>query len=200
MQYFEKEKTKGCLDYPRKWRITKCENGPDLNLFQVKFAWMENPRNGKELKRLILESADWVNVVARTPRHKLVMVRQFRVGTGRVTTEIPGGVVEFGEDHRTAASRELLEETGYSGDVWTYLGAVEPNPAIHNNLCHHWLLEDAKLTCETCYDEGEDIVVLEMTPDEIRREIKRGMLVHSLALSALSRIPDLWQRVRPVMD
>lgn len=40
--------------------------------------------------------------------------------------------------------RELLEETGYAGETIKYLGAVNPNPAIFNNLCHTYLVETAK--------------------------------------------------------
>jgi len=40
------------------WKRIKSEQGPDLKLFQVQHHWMQNPRNGKTLKRLVLETGD----------------------------------------------------------------------------------------------------------------------------------------------
>ncbi len=91
-----------------------------------------------------------------------------------------------------AAVRELLEETGYSGGEWSYLGAVEPNPAFHDHLCHHWLARDVALTQESEPGPGESIVVRVMTLPEVRREMERGRLQHVLALSALARVFPLW--------
>ena len=43
----------------------------------------------------------------------VVLVKQYRHGAGRVTLEIPGGLVDKGEDPLRCALRECLEETGY---------------------------------------------------------------------------------------
>ena len=98
----------------------------DLILFKTRFDRMQHPHSGRVLKRLVLESVPWVNLVALTPDRRLVMIRQFRFGVGYTTLETPGGMVDPGEDSRAAAERELLEEKGYGGGTWRYLGAVEP--------------------------------------------------------------------------
>lgn len=43
-----------------------------------------------------------------------MLVNQFRYGTNDFSWEIPGGVIERGEDPVAAGMRELLEETGYA--------------------------------------------------------------------------------------
>lgn len=53
---------------------------------------MRNPRNGATLKTLVLEGNDWVNVAAITPEDNIIIVRQFRFGTGRTTAEFPAGL------------------------------------------------------------------------------------------------------------
>jgi ADP-ribose pyrophosphatase len=124
-----------------------------LILFEKRIDRVRNPRNGKVFERLVLESSDWVNVVALDEQRRSVMIRQYRFGVGYTILETPGGMVDPGEDSKTAAVRELLEETGYESDKWTYLGAVEPNPAFRDHLCHHWLAEDAERTREVLRQE-----------------------------------------------
>jgi 8-oxo-dGTP pyrophosphatase MutT (NUDIX family) len=158
---------------------------------RVRFDHLENPRTGETLRRVVLETRDWVNVIALTSEERVVVVRQFRFGTSAVTTEIPGGVVDRGEEPIDAARRELREECGYTAEDWTYLGAVEPNPAFHDNLCHHFLARGARRTHAQELDEGEDIAVGELALDEIRERIRTGEIRHALVLTALSRVLDL---------
>lgn len=173
------------------WEMIRSERGPDLGLFQTRFDWMKNPRNAKSLRAVILEAADFVNVVAVTPEKKIVVVRQYRFGAGRVTTEIPAGLMNNTEMPEDAARRELREETGYTSLQWKYLGWVEPNPAFLNNVCHQWLALDVVKTSEPELDEGEEISVLEISMEEILEEIEQGRMRNALTLLPLARVFDL---------
>ncbi len=176
---------------PESWAIITSEPGPELPLVTVRFDTVRNPRNAKEMRAVVLESPDWVNIVALTPERRLVVVRQYRFGIAAVTTEIPGGLIDPGETHREAAERELREETGHTTSKWTYLGASEPNPAVFNNLIHHWLAEGVEPTHSLEQDDGEDIVVDTMSLDEVRDAVLSGSIRHTLVLAALARIMDL---------
>jgi ADP-ribose pyrophosphatase len=58
-----------------------------------------------------------VCVLAITNECEIILARQFRPGTERFVYELPGGSVDPGEEPAIAAARELLEETGYAGDL-----------------------------------------------------------------------------------
>ena len=181
-------------DSPLDWELldTVYDADAGLILFDKRIDHMRNPRNDQVFERLVLESVDWVNMVAIDQQERCVMIRQYRFGVGYTTLETPGGMVDPGEDSKTAAMRELLEETGYASEKWTYLGAVEPNPAFHNHLCHHWLAEDAHLVREQSLGDGEMIHVELMTEEQVRHAAASGELKHALALSCLARVYQLW--------
>ena len=164
----------------------------DLKLFEKRIDRLRNPRNNQIFDRLVLESLDWVNVVALDSQQRCVMIRQYRFGVGYVTLETPGGMVDPGEDHGVAAARELQEETGFVSERWTYLGAVEPNPAYHNHLCHHWLAQDVVSAHDQDLGAGEAISVELMSEAQLVEAVRSGELKHALALSVLARVFQLW--------
>ena len=174
------------------WRKVRSEPGPDLGILNVRFDWLKHPTEDRTLKRLVLESVDWINVVALTEDGRSIMVEQYRFGIGTCTVETPGGMVDAGETPLQAAQRELKEETGYGGGRWTSLGAVQPNPAIHSHLCHHFLAQGVTENDSQDLGKGEAIAVHLYTIEQVRSAIVNGSLRHVLAISALSRVFDLW--------
>jgi ADP-ribose pyrophosphatase len=98
-----------------------------------------------------------VNVLALTPDHRLVLVRQFRFGIDGFSLEIPGGVMEAGEDPLEAGLRELREETGFAGGVARLLGSVHPNPAIQSQSLPLCARGRRRATAALEWDPDEEI-------------------------------------------
>jgi hypothetical protein len=69
---------------------------------------------------------------------------------------------------------------------------VEPNPAVHDHLCHHWLAEGVEPTHAPSPGDGEAIDLALLTEDDVRRAAVAGEIRHALALSALARVYPLW--------
>jgi len=176
-----------------RWEKVASEAGPELPLFSVRLDLMRHPETSETFERLVLESVDWVNVVAVTPDGRAVMVEQYRFGIGELTIEPTSGLIDPGEDSLSAGKRELLEETGYGGGEWRCLGSVQPNPATQDNLCHIWLAEGVVPVQPPTPEAGEAIRVHLMTLADLRAAIATGRLRHTLAFSALSRVFPLWE-------
>lgn len=133
---------------------------------------------------LTLDAPSWVNVIARTPEGRVLLVRQWRYGIGAATLEIPGGMVEEGEDPREAAGRELFEETGFRAGRLAYLGEVEPNPAFITNRCFTFVADDLERIGEPEGDGEEELTVEIATLAEIPQLILSGAIRHSLVIAA----------------
>ncbi|MFA5925862.1 MAG: NUDIX hydrolase [Parcubacteria group bacterium] len=72
---------------------------------------------GEESDFYIKEEGSAVCILALTKNNKVVLARQFRPGPDEILLELPGGRAEEGETPERVAERELLEETGYKGEI-----------------------------------------------------------------------------------
>jgi len=97
-------------------------------------------------------------------------------------------MVSPGEDHATAAARELTEETGYVAGTLSPLGMVEPNPAILNNRCYFFLARDCELKAATKFDPDEDIELVPTPMEQIPYMIHEGRIRHALVVAAFHHL------------
>ena len=176
------------------WKKISSKRLGDFRIFTIRSDVKISPRTGKEHNFFVLDSLDWVNVVAVTPENQLVMVEQFRHGTNTVELEIPGGMMDKGEtDPAATGTRELREETGYEGEHARLLGKIAANPAIMSNYCHTVLVENCRLQHAVEFDHGEDIVTRLVPVAEIPHLVAGGTIQHPLVVVALNYF-ELFQR------
>jgi len=152
--------------------------------------------NGNQLEAIIFEFRVWANVLAITKNNEAVLVKQYRHGVEKVLWEIPGGVVEDGEDPLDGVKRELLEETGYNAAKFIETGRLYPNPALQTNTMYCYLALDAELVTGQTLDDGEDIEVHLVPLDELMAMTKRGDFPHALQVAALFHAFAYLNRIR----
>jgi len=166
------------------WNCVSTEQIADCRVFRVRRDHCIRNGNGETSDFYVIESPDWVNVIPVTGEGDVVMIEQFRQGTREVTLELPGGMIDEGEEPEAAARRELLEETGYTSTDWVLIGASRPNPALQSNTMYHYLARNCKKTSEISLDENESILTKIVAETEVQRLVACGVITHSLVVAA----------------
>ena len=170
---------------PSSWDLQGEKLHANCRIFEVRERRFKRRSDGVEGDFYVLDTNDWVNVLAITPEQKIVLVRQFRFGSRENSLEPPGGVVEKGEDPIIAGIRELEEETGYVGQKPELIGSVRPNAAILSNRCHVVMVREARKTAKLNFDQHEELVT-ELYPITMLKElVKSGEITHSIGLNSI---------------
>ena len=161
------------------WKTLRSKPVGDFRIFTLRSDLKISPRTGKEHDFYVLDSVNWVNVIAVTPDQQLVMVEQYRHGSNTVELEIPGGMMDPHEtDPVATAVRELREETGYAGE---------------NARTYTVLIENCRLQHGVEFDSGEDLITRLIPVAEVSKLVADEKIGHSLVVVALYYF-DLWQR------
>jgi ADP-ribose pyrophosphatase len=117
---------------------------------------------------------DYVNVVAVTAEERFICFRQVKYGVEGITLGIVGGFIEEGEEPIRAASRELLEETGYESTDWIPLGSYRVDPNRGVAMGHLYLARQARYVTPRNADDLEEQEILLLTRSEMETALARG--------------------------
>lgn len=111
--------------------------------------------NGKRLASYwLIEKPSYVLVIGESKKG-LVLVREYRPGSGKMHLSFPAGFIDPGESPEQAALREFREETGFDAANARVLGVLDAQAA--------WL----KATCAVVYVEAGDRPELRAVDAEI---------------------------------
>jgi ADP-ribose pyrophosphatase len=95
--------------------------------------------NGRESTYQVAQHPGAVALVALDGEGRWLLVRQYRVPTGREMLEVPAGTREPGEAPEMTAARELREETGYAADRLERIGGTWMAPGFVTEYIHYYL-------------------------------------------------------------
>ena len=173
-------------DDPLPWKVLSSEYLSRKPWYTVRVERVELPNGTVIPEYWVSEYRPWVNVVAVTADDRVLLIRQYRHGSGTVHFEIPAGTTDATDvDLESACRRELLEETGYGGGRWSPLMTLSANPALQNNLTYTFLAEGVEPLRAPDPEASEDLRLHTVPAAELEAMIDRGDFIQALHVAPL---------------
>ena len=115
---------------------------------------------------------------------KLLVVEQYRKPLDKMQIEIPAGKLDPGEDPKTAAARELEEETGYRATDLQLLHAFYTSPGFADEKLYVYFTAQVEPGRQNL-DEDEDLSVSAITLEEAEAYIAEGRISDAKTIMAV---------------
>jgi ADP-ribose diphosphatase len=139
---------------------------------------------GLRTRREVITHPGSVVVLPVLPDGRIVMIEQYRHATRQYLWELVAGRMEPGEDPKTAAARELAEETGFHTKKLRVFLDVFPTPGFLEERMFLLLAEDVKAGPASPEDD-EKIVSAVYTPAKLLQMIHSGKLRDAKSIAGL---------------
>lgn len=131
--------------------------------------------DGQLVEREVVEHPGGVGIALENEDGKFFLVRQWRYAQEQETLEFPAGKKEKGEDPLMTAMREVVEETGYEGCDWKYLGSMMPTPAYDTEVIELYYARKGAFRGQHL-DSDEDLDVTFYSLEELTEAVLAGKL------------------------
>jgi len=130
--------------------------------------------DGRESDYYLKIEGPAVCTLAITKDRQIILAKQFRPGPNEVLLEIPGGGVEKGETPEQAGERELLEETGYKGDIKRIAESFECAYSTMKRYC--MVVTNCEKVADQNLEENEFAEIVLLSLDDFRELLRSGKM------------------------
>ena len=167
------------------WKRLRSERLLETPYFALRSDRLRLPGGAVKDPYYVVERPDAAIIFPLTGEGEVVLVRQYRPPLERMELGLPAGLVEEGEKPEAAARRELLEETGYSGDQWEPLGSLASSPSLNDNWAYLFLARGVEESASPDPDEHELVETVRVPVGELLGLIRAGEIVSSSGVAAV---------------
>jgi ADP-ribose pyrophosphatase len=167
------------------WKRLRSERLLETPYFALRSDRLRLPGGAVKDPYYVVERPDAAIIFPLTGEGEVVLVRQYRPPLERMELGLPAGLVEEGEKPEAAARRELLEETGYSGDQWEPLGSLASSPSLKDNWAYLFLARGVEESAPPAPDEHELVEVVRAPVGDLPGLIRSGEIVSSSGVAAI---------------
>lgn len=126
---------------------------------------------------------------------QVLLERQYRHAANDFLWELPAGRIDSGEKELVAAKRELLEETGYSGQHWRRILKFYASPGFVAETMSVYLATGLKRG--KAQPEEDERIQLRMMPlTSAVSMVLRGIVRDAKTISALLWLNHVWSKAK----
>lgn len=124
---------------------------------------------------------------------KILTIKQYKHGPGKVSLTFPAGFVEPNEHPDTACRRELLEETGLQPKETVHLGEFVDNGNQRGCVGNYYIQRECQQVSVPNSGDLETMILEEKTAQEIDEALFKGeiAITHHAAAWAMARLRGL---------
>ncbi|MDY6855312.1 MAG: NUDIX hydrolase [Thermodesulfobacteriota bacterium] len=140
--------------------------------------------NGISLNIDIIRHPGAAAIIPFVKNDTVILIKQYRHAVGGYIWEIPAGTLDMGETAIGCAKRELVEETGYSGNKWQKLGEITPVPGYSDERIFIFLSTGLVYTKQKL-EKDEVLDVHEVKFDDAINMIYQGEVQDSKTICGL---------------
>lgn len=140
--------------------------------------------DGKTARREWLQHPGAVIMIAMLDDRTLLLERQYRYPLQRHFYELPAGKIEPGEEPLATAKRELIEECGYTAEVWQHLATLHPCIGYSDERMELYLARGLTHVGHA-HDDGEFLEVVPLALSEALDWVKSGRITDVKTVTGL---------------
>jgi len=129
--------------------------------------------NGKSYAREVVEQRGSTAILLVDEQDKLILVRQYRHPVGRMSLEIPAGILDGDEDPLACVLREAEEETGFVPRDVRFVCAVNSSIGISTEQVHIFIGCDLMKSIQSL-DDDEFLTIERHSLDDCLEMVKTG--------------------------
>ena len=172
-----------------RWRVTSSSYVVDTEHLRLRKDRIELPDGRTIDDYYVRESRGFVVIFATTLDRRVVLVRQYKHGIGKVLLELPAGAIDPGETPLQTAQREFTEETGYTGTM-ELVRTFCTDPTNADTVAYLFCAPNAQLTGKQNLGLGEEITVELATFDELHALVRDGTIDSVTHVAAIYSMLD----------
>jgi len=139
--------------------------------------------NGKDYEYHYVHTEGSSFILPVRDNGKIIMVNQYRYLNERFSIEFPGGGIKKGQSPEQVARKELIEETGFDGEL-AKAGYFNPYNGIADEICHVFIARNLEPSDSETKDDSEEFELVELTPDEIDEKILSNEIYDGMTMAA----------------
>ncbi len=139
-----------------------------------------------------IESLDFVMIFPVTGEGRVLTLRGYKHGPGRVIQQLPAGYLDQeGEPPLACAQRELLEETGHAADEWQYLTNLSVDGNRGLGRAYLFLARGLHPVAQPHSGDLESLEVEWLSLDQVRHRWHAGEFDNAAASALIGMALDL---------